>query len=50
MMFRKVPGYEGCIGMTEVQGPGRAGGEARSHGKSFGVQVEGFKLRVVEAY
>ena len=47
---RSLPGYESGISVAEVHGPCRAGGEAGSHGKSLRVQVEGFKLSVVEAY
>ena len=47
---RSLPGYESGISVAEVHGPCRAWGEAGSHGKSLRVQVEGFKLSVVEAY
>ena len=47
---RSLPGYESGISVAEVHWPCRAGGEAGPHGKSLRVQVEGFKLSVVEAY
>ena len=49
-MVRRFPGHESGISVAEVHWPGRTGGEAGSHGKSLRVQVEGFKLSVVEAY
>jgi len=47
--IRQLAGHQSGIGVAKVQPAGGAGRKAGVHGKSLGVQVEGFKLSFVWA-